>query len=38
MGFASLDDEADYANLYNINPLDYWDDEDPDDYNEDSDV
>ena len=37
-GFASLDDEADYANLYNVNPLDYWDDEDPDEYDEDSDV
>ena len=22
--FATLDDENDYANLYNVNPLDYW--------------
>ena len=37
-GFASLDDEADYASLYNVNPLDYWDDEDPDASDDDSDV
>ena len=37
-GFASLDDEADYASLYNVNPLDYWDDKDPDASEEDSDV
>ena len=36
--FASLDDEADYASLYNINPLDYWDDKDPDISDEDPDV
>ena len=33
-GFATLDDEDDYANLFGIesdtDPLDYWDDEDPD--------
>ena len=38
MGFASLDDEAGYISLYNVNPLDYWDDEDPDEYDENSDV
>ena len=38
MGFASLDDEADYASLYNVNPLDYWDDKDPDISDEDPNV
>ena len=37
-GFTSLDDKADYASLYNVNPLDYWDDEDPDISDEDSDA
>ena len=29
-GFATLDDENDYANLYNVDTLNYWGDENPD--------